>query len=84
LTTDRQPDNVTLGRTHASSVIPFVRSSEDVSAIVTRDDVPLKLSAFPYFPAVVHVAPLNVPVFPLPDPSPAVVPSPSSKAKESA
>jgi hypothetical protein len=41
---------------------------------------PLNVSAPPYFPAVVHVAPANVPRFPFPLTSKAVGPTPSSSA----
>ena len=50
-----------------------------VSFTVTRLLVPLKESAFPYFPAVTHVAPEIVPVFPRPDASTTAEPAPSSK-----
>src|SRR5262249_53988439 len=46
--------------------------------MVTKALVPLKVNAFPYLPEVVHVAPLMVPLFPLPDASFTTVPLPSS------
>src|SRR6516162_9338278 len=46
--------------------------------MVTKALVPLKVNAFPYLPEVVHVAPLIVPLFPLPDASFTTVPLPSS------
>ena len=45
--------------------------------MVTRAFVPLKFKALPYLPEVVHVAPLMVPLFPLPDASFTTVPVPS-------
>ena len=45
----------------------------------TRAVLPLKTSAPPYLPAVVHVAPLSVPVLLLPEASRTVVPIPASK-----
>jgi hypothetical protein len=68
-----------VGKSHASSVIPVVRSSEFESLTVTRALVPLKDKAFPYFPEVVQVAVPIVPVFPLPDASVTIVPKPSLK-----
>ena len=50
-----------VGNTHASSVMPVVRSSALASATVTIALVPLNDSAGPYFPVAVHVAPLTVP-----------------------
>src|SRR5206468_13033752 len=46
--------------------------------MVTKALVPLNVKAFPYLPEVVHVAPLIVPLFPLPDASFTTVPLPSS------
>src|SRR5438093_11727549 len=65
------------GCTHASNVMPVVRCKDALSLIVTKAFVPLKTSALPYFPAVVHVALPIVPVLPLPDASVTVVPAPS-------
>src|SRR3954462_12432456 len=76
----RQPLGATDGRTHASNVMPVDRCSAAVSAIVTRDVVPLNTSALPYFPPVVHVAFVMPPVFPLPDTSASVAPVPSLNA----
>src|SRR5262245_60167515 len=67
------------GLTQASSVIRWVRSREAASATVTQLLVPLKERAFPYLPAVVHVAPERVPVLLVPEESAVVVPAPSSK-----
>src|SRR5689334_11200090 len=67
-----------VGRTQASSVSALVRSSDFDSGIVTRLDVPLNESAEPNLPAAVQVAPSSVPLFPLPEASPAEVPPFSS------
>ena len=67
-----------VGYTHASNVIPLVNCSDGALLMVTKALVPLKLNAFPYLPEVVHVAPLIVPLFPLPDASFTTVPLPSS------
>src|SRR5215510_1606006 len=66
------------GSTHASSVIPVDSCSEAAFGMVTTAFVPLNDSALPYLPAVAQVAPVIVPVFPLPDASVTVVPDPSS------
>src|SRR4051812_5328744 len=76
--TVRQPDRV-VGRTHASSVIPAVRSSEFESATVTMLSTPLKDSAPPNLPPVERVAPVIVPGLLEPELSVAVVPDSSSK-----
>ena len=65
------------GRTHASSVIAFVRSSEFASGVVTQSLTPSKLSAEPYRPAAFQVAPDTVPVLPAADESAAVEPEPA-------
>src|SRR5581483_9236999 len=67
------------GSTQASTVNPVVKSSEGESLIVICELVPLKKSALPNRPAAVQVAPVIVPVFPLPEASDTVVPLPSSK-----
>src|SRR5438874_12827608 len=67
------------GLTHASSVIALVRSSEPAAGTVTQLDVPLKVSAAPNLPAVVHVVFVTVPLFPAPDESATVVLAPSLK-----
>src|SRR5262245_61089799 len=77
--TERRFDGADVGKTHASRVIPTVKSSKLLSAIVTRLPVPLNDSALPYRPAVVQVAPVMVPVFPLPDTSATVGPAPALK-----
>ena len=74
----RQPV-LELGLTQASSVIAFVRSSEAESGTSTRLLVPLKLSAPPYLPPVVRVAPTVVPLFWDEEESVTVVPAASSK-----
>src|SRR5438105_13772772 len=73
----RQPVNE-LGLTHASSVIPLVRCSAATSLIVTQLLLPLKSNAppIPVRPCV-QVAPVIVPVLPLPETSVTSVPDPS-------
>jgi hypothetical protein len=70
---------VAVGYTHASNVIPVVTCNEAESGTVTRELKPLKDKALPYLPAVVHVAPLIVPLFPLPETSFTIMPLPSLK-----
>ena len=53
-----------VGYTHASNVMALVNCSDAALLMVTKALVPLKLKALPYFPDVVHVAPLMVPLFP--------------------
>ena len=77
--TVRQPLCEAVGITHASSVIPVVTSSEFESLICTRLLEPLKDKAPPYLPPAMRVAPLIVPVFPLPDSSVTLGPEPSLK-----
>src|SRR5687767_7137992 len=55
------------GRTQADRLIAEPRFSDAAFATLTTFEVPLKLSALPWRPAVVHVAPMIVPTFPLPD-----------------
>ncbi len=55
-----------------------VRRRDDASGTVTLAVVPLKNSALPYFPAVLHAAVPIVPGLPLSELSVAVVPTPSS------
>src|SRR5437016_5178162 len=74
--TARQP-LMLAGLTHASSVMPEVRSREGLSPIVTQLLVPLNESALPAWPAA-HVAFAIVPLFPLPDASATMEPVPSS------
>ena len=57
-----------VGRTHASSVTAAVASSEAESAAVTIELAPNETAA-PYLPALAHVAPLSIAVFPFPDES---------------
>ena len=78
-TTVRQPP-ATAGRTHASSVIPVVRSSVAESATATHALVPLKLRALLNLPVVTQAAFVSVPMLPRPDWSAVVVPVPSSNA----
>src|SRR5207248_9325152 len=66
-----------VGYTHASNVIPLVNCSEAALLMVTSALVPSKLKALPYLPDVVQVAPLIVPLLPLPDTSVTTVPLPS-------
>src|SRR3954469_15384636 len=67
-----------VGLSHASSVMPFVRSSEAASGIETSVELPLNWSAPPYLPVFVQVPFCTVPLLPLPDESLSVVPEPSS------
>src|SRR3712207_1890995 len=67
-----------VGRTHASSVIPEVRSSDAESRTPTRSLTPSNDNAPPNRPAAVHAGPFRVPWFPLPLRSPSCVPFPSS------
>src|SRR2546423_11788186 len=76
--TERQP-LTDVGLTHASSVMALVRWSRLLSVTVTHALVPLKESAPPNSPAVVHVALASVPVRPWPEASAVVVPVPSLK-----
>src|SRR4029077_5201821 len=55
----------------------LVNCSDGALLMVTNALVPLKDKALPYFPEVVQVAPLMVPLFPLPDTSFTTVPLPS-------
>src|SRR5262245_37048337 len=68
-----------LGRTQASRVMPVVRSRALLSATVTQSLTPSKDSAWPKRPLAFQVAPLMVPLRPLPVRSPRVVPLPSLK-----
>src|SRR5437867_3080842 len=68
------------GLTHASSVMPAVRSRSLASATVTQSLTPSKDNAAPFLPAVDQEAPEMVPVCALPDASAVDVPVPSSKA----
>src|SRR5712692_8263779 len=76
--TQRQAVPSALGLTHASRVIPVVRSSEAESGIVTRLDVPLNESAPPKWPALDQDVVATVPALPVPEASATVVPLPSS------
>src|SRR5436305_7609598 len=77
--TDWNPVVGDVGKTHASSVIPVVKSRELESLIVTQSLTPLNDRALPNLPAVVRVAPEIVPGLPVPDASRAVAPVVSSK-----
>ena len=68
-----------VGRIQASSVIPVVRSSDALSAMVTMSLTPSKASAPPDLPAPVQAAPEIVPVVPLPELSGRLVPVAASK-----
>ena len=65
----------TEGFTHASSVMPFVRSRELASLILTKSFVPSNKMAAPYLPEADQPGPLvNIPVLLFPELSLAVVP----------
>src|SRR5882724_13694957 len=66
------------GFTQASSVIPVTSCRDAALGTVTTALVPLNTSALPNFPAVVHVAPLIVPVLLFPEESATVGPAPSA------
>ena len=66
------------GDTQTINVIPLVSPKEGEWGTVTRP-APLKESAFPNLPPVDQVAPVILPLFPLPDLSTVVVPVPSLK-----
>src|SRR4029077_10593100 len=55
----------------------LVNCSDVALLMVTKALDPLKVKALPYLPEVVQVAPLIVPLFPLPDRSLTTVPLPS-------
>ncbi len=74
----RQP-TMTAGCTHASSVIPVVRSSEFESGTVTQSFAPSKRRAWPKRPIGTRTGPPSVPWLPVPDESTACVPLASSK-----
>src|SRR3954464_13319918 len=76
--TQRHSDPRAVGCTHASSVMPVVRSRLFASPTVTRLLVPLKLSAPPNLPAATCVAPVIVPGLLWPEESGAGVPVVSS------
>ena len=78
-TTVRHFFSSAVGRTHASSVIPVVRSSEAESAIDTKSFTPSNESAEPVFAVVVQVAPEIDAVLPCPEMSATVLPLPASK-----
>jgi hypothetical protein len=56
-----------------------VKCRDEESLMVTHELDPLNTRALPYFPALVQVVFLRVPVFRFPDRSVTVVPVPSSK-----
>src|SRR5262245_2947514 len=76
--TSRQLPSPGFRFTHASNVIPVVKCSDGASGITTRALEPLKISAPPRTPAVVHEALKTVPTLPFPDASETAVPVPSS------
>src|SRR3974390_186690 len=75
--TSRHALLTTVGSTHASKVIAVVNCSDAALPIVTTALEPLNVSALPYLPELLQIAPLTVPLFPLPDASLTVVPLPS-------
>src|SRR3954471_112127 len=68
-----------LGRTHASAVMPVVRSRSLASAIETASLTPSNDSAPPVLPVALQLAPLIVPGWFLPETSASVLPLPASK-----
>ena len=68
-----------VGLTHASMVMPELRSRELLSGIVTMLLVPSKERALPYLPLGLHPVPVAVPEFPLPERSVTETPLPSLK-----
>src|SRR5215831_151343 len=77
--TVRQTEPSALGCTHASSVIPVVRSSEFESGTVTLSLTPSNERALPCLPPALQTAPETVPLFAEPEASATVDPVPSSK-----
>jgi hypothetical protein len=78
---ERKSVKVEEGFTQAERVKDPDRSREFESGIIMLSSMPSKYNALPTFPAV-HWGPLiNVPVFPLPEESKAVVPAPSSNVQ---
>jgi hypothetical protein len=78
---ERKSVKVEEGFTQAERVKDPDRSREFESGIIMLSSMPSKYNALPTFPAV-HCGPLiNVPVFPLPEESKAVVPASSSKVQ---
>src|SRR5262249_17298206 len=78
--TVRQPLTAA-GRTHPSSVIPELRSSEAESATVTQLLAPSNDNALPKRPVAAQVAPLMVPLLPLPEASAPDSPVPPSSPR---
>src|SRR3954468_22875899 len=76
----RQPLSVAVGLIQAESVMADPRLSEAALGTRTRL-VPLKVSALPEWPVVVHAGPTSVPVLPLPLRSAVVMPAPSLNAQ---
>src|SRR6476659_7129145 len=72
------PVLTTDGFTQASSVIAVVRRTDGASGIVTSALEPLKTSALPNLPVVVHVAFAIAPLLPCPERSVTAVPVLSS------
>ena len=73
-----QSVNVEAGFTQAEIVKALDMSRELESATVTMSSMPSKYNALPTFPAAHNGPFFNVPVFPFPEESEAVVPTPSS------
>src|SRR5688572_863233 len=73
----RQPPCIAVGKIHACSVIPEDTFSDAEAGTTTIALLPLKLSALPKRPCVLQLAPLIVPVLPLPEASLTVVPAPA-------
>ena len=78
MTLRHTPEPSAAGKTHASRVMPIVRSRPAASATVTQLLVPLNDSVLPNLPGLAHVAFATVPVRLFPDPSFALIPLPSS------
>src|SRR4051794_1910727 len=76
---------IAVGLTHASSVIPPVRSNEAESGTLTQLLTPLNDTALPNFPVADHVALASVPLFPRPlmsaggGPGPSLTPHPPTR-----
>src|SRR4029079_13866819 len=75
------PAPLAVGLTQPSTVRPVVRCRDALSGTVTQRPVPVNASAPPNLPVVVRVAPVIVPVLPLPERSDTVAPLVSSNAQ---
>ena len=78
VTTVRQIASCAVGFTQASRVMPLVKSSDALSAIVTQSLTPSNDRALPVLPAVVQVGPESVPLLAEPELSASEVPEPAS------